>query len=72
MIDFLKFKNVQIFTLEYDGLKMIDNPDNKYFSIKQLKYVIYLKTGINMKLKIKEIKDEYPEYKTNANTDNFT
>ena len=33
MIDFFKFKNIQTFTLEYDGLKIIDNPDNKYFSI---------------------------------------
>ena len=70
MIDFFKFKNIQIFTLEYDGLKIIDKPDNKYFSIKQLEYVIFLKTEINMKLEIKEIKDEFPEYKTNANTDN--
>ena len=61
MIDFFNFKNIQIFTLEYDGLKIIDNPDNKYFSIKQLEYIIFLKTEINMKLAIKEIKDEFPE-----------
>ena len=71
MIDFLKFKNTQIFTLEYDGLKIIDNPNNRYFSIKQLEYIIFLKTGINTKLEIKEIKDEFPEYKTNVNTDNL-
>ena len=71
MIDLFKFKNIQIFTLEYDGLKIIDKPDDKYFSIKQLEYVIFLKTGINMKLEIKEIKDEFPEYKTNVNTDNL-
>ena len=63
MIDFFKFKNIQIFTLEYDGLKIIDKLDNKKFSIKQLEYIIYLKTGIPMKLEIKEIKDEFPEYK---------
>ena len=68
MVDFL-FKNIQIFTLEYDGLKIIDKPDNKHFSIKQLVYIIFLKTEINMKLEIKEIKDEFPEYKTNVNTD---
>ena len=34
MIDFLKFKNTQIFTLEYNGLKIMDKPDDKYFSIK--------------------------------------
>ena len=71
MIDFLKFKNIQTFTLEYDGLRVIDEPDNKYFSIKQLEYVIFLKTGINMKLGIKEIKDEFPEYERNVNTDNL-
>ena len=68
MIDFFKFKNIQIFTLEYDGIKIIDKPDNKYFSIKQLEYVIFLKTEVNMKL---EIKDEFPGYKTNVNTDNL-
>ena len=67
MINFFKFKNIQIFTLEYDGLKIIDKPDNKYFLIKQLEYVIFLKTEINMKLEIKEIKDEFPEYETNVN-----
>ena len=68
---FFKFKNIQIFTLEYDGLKIIDNPDNKYFSINQLEYIMLLKTGIDMKLEIKEITDEFPEYKTNVNTDNL-
>ena len=71
MIDFFKFKNIQIFTLEYDGLKIINKPENKHFSIKQLEYIILIKTGINMKLAIKEIKDEFPEYKTNVNTDNL-
>ena len=69
MIDFFKLKNIQIFALEYDRLKIIDKPDNEYFSIKQLEYVIFLKTEINMKFEIKEIKDEFPEYKTNVNTD---
>ena len=71
MIDFFKFKNLQIFTVEYDGLKIIDKPNNEYFSIQQLEYIIFLKTEINMKLEIKEIKDEFPEYKTNVNTDNL-
>ena len=71
MIDFFKFKNIQIFTLEYDGLKIIDNPDNKYFSINQLEYIILLKAGIDMKLENKEITNEFPEYKTNVNTDNL-
>ena len=71
MIVFFKFKNIQIFTLEYDGLKIINKPENKRFSIKQLEYIIFIKTGINMKLATKEIKDEFPEYKTNVNTDDL-
>ena len=35
MIDFFKFRNIQIFTLEYDGLKIINKPENKHFSINQ-------------------------------------
>ena len=30
MIDFYKSKNIQIFTLEYDGLEIINKSDNKY------------------------------------------
>ena len=71
MVDFFKFKNIQIFTLEYDGIKIIDDPDNKTFSLEQLETVIFIKTGINMKLAIKEIKDEFTEYETNVNTDNL-
>ena len=71
MTDFFKSKNIQIFTLEYDCLKIINNPDNKCFSVNQLEYTIFLKTEIKMKLAIKEIKDEFPEYKTDVNTDNL-
>ena len=71
MVDFFKFKNIQIFTLEYDGLKIINDPDNKKFSLKQLEFIIKMKTGINMKLAFKEIKDEFTEYETNVNTDNL-
>ena len=71
MVDFFKFKNIQIFTLEYDGIKIIDNPKNKKFSLEQLEIIIERKTGINMKLSFKEIKDEFTEYETNVNTDNL-
>ena len=71
MIDFFNFKDIQIFALEYDGLKIINKPENKHFSIKQLEFIIFIKTGINMKLAIKEINDEFHEYKTNVNTDNL-
>ena len=71
VVDFFKFKNIQIFTLEYDGIKIIDKPDNKNFSLKQLEYTVFIKTKIKIKLAFKEIKDEFPEYETNINTDNL-
>ena len=52
-------------------MNTINEPDNKYFSIKQLEYIIFLKIEMNMKLEIKEIKDEFLEYKINVNTDNL-
>ena len=36
MVDSLQFKNIQIFTLEYDGLKIINKPYFKTFSLEQL------------------------------------
>ena len=71
MVDLFKFKNIQIFTLEYDGLKIINKPNNKKFSLKQLEYIIFIKTEINIKLAYKEIIDEFTEYKTNVNADNL-
>ena len=71
MVDFFKFKNIQIFTLEYDGIKIINKPENKHFSLEQLETVIFIKTGIKTKLAFKEIKDEFTEYKTNVNTNNL-
>ena len=71
MVDFFQYKNIQIFTLEYDGLKIVNKPENKTFSLIQLEKVINIKTGIKMKLAFKEIKDEFPEYETNVNTDNL-
>ena len=71
IVDFFNFKNIQIFTLEYDGLKIIDKPDNKKFSLKQLEYIVFIKTDINIKLAFKEIIDEFPEYKTKVNANNL-
>ena len=71
MVDFFQYKNIQIFTLEYDGLKIVNKPENKSFSLIQLEKVINIKTGIDMKLSFKEIKDEFTEYETNVNTDNL-
>ena len=33
MVDFFQYKNIQIFTLEYDGLKIVNKPENKTFSL---------------------------------------
>ena len=71
MVDFFEYKKIQIFTLEYDGLKIVNKPENKSFSLIQLEKVINIKTGIDMKLSFKEIKDEFTEYETNVNTDNL-
>ena len=71
MVDFFEYKKIQIFTLEYDGLKIVNKPENKKFSLIQLEKVINIKTGIDMKLSFKEIKDEFTEYETNVNTDNL-
>ena len=71
IVDFFKFKNIQIFTLEYDGLKIIDKPKNISFSLKQLEYIVFIKTEINIKLAYKEIIDEFTEYKTNVNADDL-
>ena len=55
MVDFFKFRNIQIFTLEYDGIKIIDKPEViKHFTLPQLEYVIFIKTGIDMELEFKE------------------
>ena len=71
MVDFFEYKKIQIFTLEYDGLKIVNKPENKTFSLIQLEKVINIKTGIDMKLSFKEIKDEFTKYETNVNTDNL-
>ena len=71
MVDFFQYKKIQIFSLEYDGLKIVNKPENKRFSLEQLELIILKKTGIEMKLSFKEIKDEFTEYKTNINTDNL-
>ena len=72
MVDFFKSKKISRYLLlNYDGIKIIDKPDNKNFSLKQLECDIFIKTGIKTKLAFQEIKDEFTEYETNVNTDNL-
>ena len=48
MINYFVSKRVNIFTLEYDGLKIYTDDRSKHFSINDLEKNILEKTGINM------------------------
>ena len=60
MINYFVSKKVNIFTLEYDGLKIYSDNKSKNFSINDLE-----KIGINMKLSFKPINDSFPEFGIN-------
>ena len=62
MINYFVIKRVNIFTLEYDGLKIYSDDKSKHFSINELEKTILEKTGINMKLSFKNIEDSFPEF----------
>ena len=53
MINYFVIKRVNIFTLEYDGLKIYSDDKSKHFSINDLEKIILDKTEINMKLSFK-------------------
>ena len=71
MINYFVLKRVNIFTLEYDGLKIYSNNKSRHFSINELEKIILKKTEINMKLLFKDITDSYPEFGIRCNTDNI-
>ena len=71
MINYFVLKRVNIFTLEYDGLKIYTDDKSKYFSINDLEKIILEKTGINMKLSFKNIEDSFPEFGLRVSTDNI-
>ena len=71
MINYFVSKNINIFTLEYDGLKIYSDGKSKHFSINDLEKIILEKTGINMKLSFKSIKDSFPEFGIRVSTDNI-
>ena len=64
-------KRVNIFTLEYDGLKIYSDNKSRHFSINELINIILEKTGINMKLLFKNIVDSFPEFGIRVSTDNI-
>ena len=69
MIGFFVIKKVNIFTLEYDGLKIYSCDKSKHFSINELEKIILEKTGINMKLSFKKVEDHFPEFGIRVSTD---
>ena len=71
MINYFALKRVNIFTLEYDGLKIYSDNKSKHFSINDLEKIILEKTGINMKLSFKNIEDSFPEFGIRVLTDNI-
>ena len=71
MINYFVIKRVNIFTLEYDGLKIYSDDKSKHFSVNDLEKIILEKTGINMKLLFKNIEDSFPEFGIRVSTDNI-
>ena len=70
-INYFICKNIDILTLEYDGLKIYTNKNSKHFSINELELCIFKELGINMKLASKNIEDSFPEFGIRCNTDNI-
>ena len=71
MINYFISKNVNILTLEYDGLKIYNDKYSKHFSINELELNIYKNIGINIKLAFKNIEDKFPEFGIRRNTDHI-
>ena len=71
MINYFVSKKVNIFTLEYDGLKIYSDNKSKNFSINDLEKIILEKNVINIKLSFKPINDSFPEFGIRCNTDNI-
>ena len=71
MINYFVIKRANIFTLEYDGLKIYSNDKSKHFSINDLEKTILEKTKIDMKLSFKNIEDSFPEFGIRVLTDNI-
>ena len=71
MINYFVLKRVNIFTLEYDGLKIHSDNKSRHFSINELEKIILEKTEINIKLSFKNIEDHFPELGIRVLTDNI-
>ena len=71
MINYFVSKKLNIFTLEYDVLKIYSDNKSKHFSINDLEKIILEKTKINIKLLFRNIEDSFPEFGIRCNTDNI-
>ena len=71
MINYFTSKNVNILTLEYDGLKIYTDRNSKHFSVNELELNIYKSIGINIKLAFKNIEDNFSDFGIRCNTDNI-
>ena len=71
MINHFVNKNVNILTLEYDGLKIYTDKYSKQFSIIELELNIYKNIGINIKLAFKNIEDNFSDFGIRCYTDNI-
>ena len=71
MTNYFVSKNVNILTLEYDGLKIYTDKNSKNFSINELELYIHKEIGINIRLAFKTIEDKFPEFGIRVSTDNI-
>ena len=71
MINYFISKNVNILTLEYDGLKIYTDKYSKHFSINELELNIYKNIRINIELAFKNIEDNFPDFGIRCSTDNI-
>ena len=71
MINYFTSKNVNILTLEYDGLKIYTDKSSKHFSINELELNIYKSIGIDIKLAFKNIEDKFPDFGIRVLTNNI-
>ena len=71
MMNYFTSKNVNILTLEYDGLKIYTDKNSKHFSINELELNIYKSIGINIKLAFKNIGDSFSDFGIRVSTDNI-
>ena len=71
MINYFNMKQVNLLTLEYDGLKIYSNKKSKHFSINELENLIFKKSEMKMKLSLKVMEDFYPDFGIRCDTNDI-